>query len=205
MPSGRENGPLKNRDGRRMGNIGWGSQGMVMSVWNDCMVFERYDFVNMEKLGDDWVVPVLTDRSGPRGFSFESRRKRMKAPEFSAGAEIAVSTRTGKGPGKKDERQVVVSFPAANGDRSLSRPFDYGVCVERTECDVVRTMCSKRVYQPGVQFAPSRDAKTVTCVFGVCELPQGKFRFAVTPMNSLGQKGRTLYHETDIARIAKRA
>lgn len=197
MPSGRENGPLKNRAERRMGNIGWGSQGMVMSVWNDCMVFERYDFVNMQKLGDDWVVPVLTDRSGPREFSFESRRRRMKAPEFSAGAKIAVSTRTGKGPGKKDERQVVVSFPAANGDRSPSRPFDYGVCVERTECDVVRTMCSKRVYQPGVQFAPSRDAKTVTCVFGVCELPQGKFRFAVTPMNSLGQKGRTLYHSTD--------
>ena len=41
LPSGRENGPLGNGEGRRMGNIGWGSQGMVMSVWDDAMVFER--------------------------------------------------------------------------------------------------------------------------------------------------------------------
>ena len=52
---------------------------------------------------------------------------------------------------------------------------------------------SKLVYQPGVQWNAAREEKTVTCVFGVCELPTAKYRFAVTPLNSLGMRGRTLY------------
>ena len=192
LPSGRENGPLGNGEGRRMGNIGWGSQGMVMSVWDDVMVFERYDFVNFEKLGDDWVVPVLHDKSTDRKFSFEKRRAETAAPEFSADAEITVASRTGKDPQKKDETQLVLSFPAAEGI-GLARPFDYEVRAEYVESDVVKPMRTKRVWQPGVQFAPKRDAKTVECVFGTCELPTAKFRFAVTPLNSLGARGRTLY------------
>ena len=192
LPSGRENGPLGNGEGRRMGNIGWGSQGMVMSVWDDVMVFERYDFVNFEKLGDDWVVPVLRDRSTDREFSFEKRIANTAAPEFPAGAEITVASRTGKDPQKKDEPQLVLSFPAAKGT-GASRPFDYEVRAEYVESDVIKPMRTKRVWQPGVQFAPKRDAKTVECVFGTCELPTAKFRFAVTPLNSLGVRGKTLY------------
>ena len=192
LPSGRENGPLGNGEGRRMGNIGWGSQGMVMSVWDDVMVFERYDFVNFEKLGDDWVVPVLRDRSADREFSFEKRIANTAAPEFPASAEITVASRTGKDPQKKDEPQLVLSFPAAKGT-GASRPFDYEVRAEYVESDVIKPMRTKRVWQPGVQFAPKRDAKTVECVFGKCELPTAKFRFAVTPLNSLGVRGKTLY------------
>jgi hypothetical protein len=193
LPSGRENGPLGNGEGRRMGNIAWGSQGMVMSVWKDAMVFERYDFVNMEKLGDDWVVPVLLSRDAQRKFSFDARRACAKAPQFPGGAEVKVSERTGKDPQKNDERQLVVSFPAAVGSDSLSRPFEYEVRAEYVESDVVKPMRTKRVYQNGVQFAPARDSKTVECVFGISELPVAKYRFAVTPMNSLGMRGRSLH------------
>ena len=178
-----------------MSTVAWGSQGMVMSVWNDRMVFERYDFVNVEKIGDDWVVPVLHDSRGKREFSFENRRAKACAPEFPKGAEISVSERTGKGPDKKDEPQIVLSFPAARGTDSLSRPFDYEVRTEYVEGDVVKPMRTKRVYQPGVQWSVKRDAKTVTCVFGVCELPPASYRFAVTPLNSLGQRGKPLYLE----------
>jgi hypothetical protein len=175
-----------------MANIGWGSQGMVMSVWEDRMVFERYDFVHFEKLGDDWVVPVLTDRTGPRAYSFENRRARATPPQFPAGAKITVRERTGKDPRKQDEPQLVVSFPAAKGTDSLSRPFDYEVCAEYVESDVVKPMRTKRVWQPGVQFCPSCAAKTVECVFGCCELPTAKYRLTVTPLNSLGLRGRPL-------------
>ena len=192
LPSGRENGPLGNGEGRRMGNIGWGSQGMVMSVWDDRLVFERYDFVNNEKLGDDWVVPVLHEKGGVREFSFESRREKARAPEFPAGAKITLKEQRGKDPKKQDEKQIVLEFPAARGTDSLSRPFDYEVSAEYVESDVVKPMRTKRVYQPGVQFAPRRDAKTVWCVFGVCELPSAKYRFTVTPLNSLGLRGRPL-------------
>ena len=193
LPSGRENGPLGNGEGRRMGNIVWGSQGMVMSVWDDCMVFERYDFVNDEKLGDDWVVPVLRGKGGEREFSFASRRAKAAPPQFPEGAKITVSERVGKDPRKRDEPQVVLSFPAAKGAGSLSRPFDYEVAAEYVESDIVKPMCTKRVYQPGVQFCPRIDAKTVTCVFGKCELPTARYRFTVTPLNSLGLRGRPLH------------
>lgn len=195
LPSGRENGPLGKARGRRMSNVAWGSQGMVMSVWDERMVFERYDFVNVEKVGDDWVVPILRDRYGKRAFSFESRRARAHAPEFPAKAKIKVVERTGRGPDKKDEPQVVLSFPAASGRDSLSRPFDYEVRIEHAGGGVGKPLCTKRVYQPGVQWSVKRDTKTVTCVFGKCELPSAKYRFSVIPFNSLGQQGRPIYLE----------
>jgi hypothetical protein len=103
--------------------------------------------------------------------------------------------RIGKGPDKKDEPQVVLSFPAAHGTDSLSRPFDYEVRVEYVKGNAVKPVQTKLVYQPGVQWSIKRDAKTVDCIFGVCELPSASYRFAVTPLNSLGQRGRTLYLE----------
>ena len=140
----------------------------------------------------------LTYKGGVDGTpldTFENRRAKAHAPEFSSGAKISVKERTGKGPMKKDEQQIVLSFPAAHGTDSLSRPFDYEVRAEYVEGDVIRPMCTKRIYQPGVQWSVKRDAKTVTCVFGACELPSHKLRFAVTPLNSLGQRGRPLYLE----------
>ena len=192
LPDGRENGPLKKTKWRRMGNIAWGSQGMMMSVWDDRMVFERYDFVNGGKVGDDWVVPVLKDKTGPREFSFENRRKKAVAPEFPAGAAVSFRETSGKGPDGRDERRLELAFPAARGKDSLSRPFDYEVAVEGAVCGDTGRPLVKLVYQPGVQWGPARDAKTVTCVFGLGELPAGKNRFAVTPLNSLGQRGRTV-------------
>ena len=192
MPGGRENGPLGNGEGRRMSSCCWGSQGMVMSVWDERMVFERYDFVNMEKLGDDWVVPVLHTKGGDREFSFESRAALSRAPEFPAGAEISVSRRTGKNPRKQEEPQIVVSFPAAVGEDSLSRAFEYEVMAQYVECDTVKPVRTKRVYQPGINMNMKRNWKTVTCVFGACELPAAQYRLSVTPMNSFGRRGRAL-------------
>lgn len=195
LPPGRENGPLGKGAKRRMGNISWGSQGMVMSVWDDRMVFERYDFVNVEKIGDDWVVPLLHDSNGPRKYSFESRMKRAQAPEFPKGAAIKVARCKGKGPDKCDEDQLVLSFPAASGKDSMSRPFDYEVSALGVEKGAAKPVCTKLVYQPGVQWSRKRDAKTVTCVFGMCELPAGRLRFEIVPLNSFGQRGKKLLIE----------
>ena len=195
LPGGRENGPIGNGEGRRMSTFYWEAQGMVMSAWRDRMVFERYDFTNMEKLGDDWVVPVLHGKGGDREFSFERRMAKSQAPEFPPDAELSVSFRTGKNPKKEEEKQVVVSFPPAEGRDSLSRAFEYEVMAQYVECDVVKPMRTKRVYQPGITLNVKRNWKTVSCVFGTCELPSAPYRLAVTPMNSFGKRGRTLYLE----------
>ena len=96
---------------------------------------------------------------------------------------------------KEDERQIVLSFPSAQGADSLSRPFDYEVAVEvpGKGADAPKKTVTKLVYQPGVQFVQLKHSKKVECVFGECELPEGEYRFAVTPLTSLGVRGRTLY------------
>ena len=194
MPGGRENGPLGNGEGTRMPNCICGTcpQGMVMSVWGGQMVFERYDLGNMEKLGDDWVVPVLHGSGDDREYSFSSRAAKSHAPEFPEGAEISISERIGKNPKNEPEHQFVVSFPSATGPDSLSRAFDYEVMAQYVENDTEKPMRTKRVYQPGITQSVARIGKTVTCVFGECELPVAPYRFVVTPMNAFGLRGRSL-------------
>lgn len=201
MPQGRENGIVENGEGQRMEQMYWEPQGMLMSVYGGRMVFERYDFQNMEKLGDDWDVPVLHTKNGERAFSFETRRAKARAPEFPADAKISVETREGMSPktrarAAQKERQLVVSFPAAVGrGDSLSRPFDYEVACEYVEDDIVKPVRTKRVYNPGAHLNVARAAKTVTCVFGEDELPVARFRISVTPLNSFGVRGRAIMLE----------
>ena len=195
LPAGRENYVIYNGEGQRMGDdaCGGASQGMLMSVWGDQIVLERYDFRCMEKLGEDWVLPVLHEKTANPEFSFANRKAKAAAPEFAADAKISVTWRKGKSPKKEDEDQLVVSFPAAVGrGDSLSRPFDYEVACEYVEDDIVKPMRTKRVYNPGVDLSLARAAKTVTCVFGECELPIARYRISVTPFNSFGQRGKTI-------------
>lgn len=198
MPHGRENGVIYNGEGQRMDQMYWEPQGLLMSVWGDRMTFERYDFLNMEKIGDDWDVPVLHAKGGARAFSFETRRAKAKAPEFPAGAKVTVATREGMSPktrtrAAQKERQLVVSFPAAIGrGDSLSRAYDYEVACEYVEEDIVKPVRTKRVYNPGAHLNVARAAKTVTCVFGEGELPVAPYRIVVTPLNSFGVRGRAI-------------
>ena len=60
------------------------------------------------------------------------------------------------------------------------------------ESDTEKPMRTKRVYQPGITRGVARIGKTVTCVFGECELPVAPYRFVVTPMNAFGRRGRPL-------------
>jgi len=194
MPCGRENGIIYNGEKKRMEQMYWEPQGMLMSVWGDQMVFERYDFHNMEKIGDDWVVPVLHKKTSSPEFSFENRRAKSEAPEFAKDAKITVAWREGKSPTGVAEDQLVVSFPAAVGrGDSISRPYDYEVACEYAEDDIVKPVRTKRVYNPGAHLNEKRAEKTVTCVFGECELPIAAYRIAVTPFNSLGKRGQTIY------------
>ena len=197
LPSGRENYGIELGLGRRMPNMFWGSQGMVMSVWGDRMVFERYDFANNEKLGDDWVVPVLRSKEGAREYSFASRMAKAAAPEFPEDAKITLEERDGMSPKTKTkqsekERQLVVKFPAAVGSDDLSRVFEYEVAVDCIEADVTLRMATKRVYQPGAHLNVRRAGDAPSCVFGMCELPEVTFHLSVTPINSFGMRGKPL-------------
>lgn len=188
LPYGRENSGPK----IRMSWMRGGSQGMLMSVWGDEMVFERYDLPDMEKVGDDWIVPVLHGARDPRPFAFAARAEKSSAPEFAPGAKIAMSERKGKDPSGKEEEQLVVSFPAARGKGdSMSRAYDYEVVVE--SASGVGKKCVKLVYQPGILKGVKHTAARAVCVFGKCELPSAPYRVRVTPRNSYEKRGAPIF------------
>ena len=181
--AGHENSGSK----RRMNWVRGGAQGMLMSVYADRLVLERYDAASMQRLGEDWSVPVPANPSAP-AYAFDVRARTAPAPAFASGAKLTVTTRRGKDPKGQEEDQLVVSFPAAAGrGDSLSRVFDYEVRVEGPD-----KTCAKLVYQPDVLGLLPAKPNAASCVFGICELPKTRSRIVVTPRNSLGVCGQPL-------------
>ena len=196
LPSGRENGKGFKSIGHRMSDVAsdyGGAQGMLMNVYDDYMVFERWDFSRQEKLGDDWKVPVLRGKNDPRTYSFASRTEKSSAPEFPEGTELKFKLHKGRNPKKEPEDQIILTFPTAASPDDLSRVMDYEVCAELYSADVVLPWRMKRVYQTGFTRNPRHVTPTQSCIFGIGELPPPPFRFRVTPRNSFGKCGKSLF------------
>lgn len=203
FPYGRENATLSygNEESQmqRHPGIGYGihaaQQGMIMKVWDHSIVLERYDFRRFEKLDEDWVVPIIHSVKDPRPFSFENRAKLTQAPEFHKDAKIAFEYRDGKNRKGTPAKQIVLTFPAAESVNWEKRVYEYEVSAEIVDCDTVKPYATKRVFQPGIETGPKYTAKTAECIFALSELPKAKelLRFAVTPMNCYGKRGKTLY------------
>ena len=194
---GRENsGPSAIDDLRQMPLVDKfsGKEGMLVSVYGDCAVVERRDFVHDGKLGSDWLIPLPPAKNKP--FDFESRAAEAAAPQFPADATVTVAGPVdGKDRKGRKSRQLTVTFPAALQDAVHTRAYDYEVVAEVEECDVRRVVCTKRVYSPAYFLAPEREAKTVRCVFSLAELNTRKgscfspvVRFIVRASETFGKK-----------------
>ena len=198
LPYGRENGVLSDMDGESQMSMRWNfwaRQGMLMRVWDHVIVLERYDFVRMEKLDEDWVIPIRHGRFEEHPFAFENRSKLTSAPEFPKGAKITFCERDGKNRRGVAKKQLVVTFPAADSVNWRKRVYDYEVVAEIVDCDTVKPYITKRVFQRGVLYHARHAEKQADCVFALDELPASKklLRFAVTPLNCYGKRGKTLY------------
>ena len=203
MPQGRENGSTEAASYfRRMPVFrgGRGQQGILMSVWDESIVMERWDFSSFEKLGEDWVLPILRNSSDEREYAHAARAAKSVAPEFPAGAKIELSWTKGKDAKGAEEDRLVATFPSPKSTCWKDRIFDYEVKIEIQENDTLRTWATKRVY-PQVPFKAIRHIPpTATCVFGACELPAIKrgwapeplLRVTVTPLNCFGKAGKPL-------------
>ena len=183
-------------------NGGDGRQGMLVSVYDDRVVFARRDFVYGLSLGDDWVLPLPAAEKKP--FDFTVRARRSAAPEFPKTAALSISKTAAtvapkkKGPKpKKGEAPKTTPawhlvFPAADAV-AQARAYAYEVVAEPREGEP-RTF---RVLAQGYNMGPAHDlAKGVSfCTLAVEVLPAGTCRFAVSPVSSLGKKGRPLVSE----------
>ena len=146
-------------------------------------------------------MPLPAAESKP--FAFTERAKKLRAPQFAAGAGLKVEQVTAKNRGgkSKDKKVTVpsvekaavrITAPAALPDRN-ARLFNYEITAESKSGEKL----AKRVLAEGFNQAPEHPrAKLPTiCLFAKDELPKGEIRFTAVPRNSFGLAGRTFTTE----------
>ena len=200
-PTGYENGKTPKSDGfdqkavdaaKLMGDeereyAGWRTrQGMLMSVFDDQIVFERRDFINDESLGDDWVVPL----GDSRPFTPEANRALKAVPAFPCGAELAVEEGVRKNRKGEETSAVIVSFPSAQAD-ALGRPRDYEIVCEQEGREVFR----RYLIDKGYSFSRRRASKTLHAVLPKSIFPTGTVSVRVIPRTVNDVKGDALVVE----------
>ena len=173
-------------------------QGMLWSVYDDCITVKRREFLSGLDLGDDWVMPLPAAESRP--FAYAARAKSLKPPRFAAGAAVSVKIGKAKNRGRTDatdglnipveEREVfVVTVPApvpANDARLFELEF-----VAETR-DGVKML--KRVLAEGYNhgLGHPKTASAQKCLFSVRDFAGRDVRFSVTPVGSFCLRGRPL-------------
>ena len=188
--SGRMMRADENDSGKMMG-LFWGNynvrHGMVASVYDDCIVFERRDFLSDKPLGDDWVVPIPAKADGD--FSYRKRKVAQPAPQFAAGAGVKVVGGAAKNRAGKEFPSITVTFPPANAGKG--RVYYYEVSAMDAEGSEIVT---KRVLSEGWcdPIGGPRYVKDGRCVFAKDELPKGVRSFRVRPVGFFGARGRTI-------------
>jgi len=174
---------LRGTDG---GSVSDAHHGLVMSVYDSAIVFERLDFgreadsrsqqgVHVEKLGADWRVglPIRPQK-----------RPSERVPQFWDDTRLMVFP---------SERTVSVRFPPVLAKHTGVRAYAYEVCCKGAESDdeVVRRL----VYSPACCASEARETRPVACDFARQELPKGKVRFEVVPVDAFGGRGRPVAGE----------
>jgi len=161
-------------------DIHQGHHGMVFNLKGTDVVLERRDFGCDMPIGPDLVFSVSAEARANKVNSLSACRARSVPPQFPAGAKATATRGMGKNRRREATDQVTVEFPVVGPAENRPRAFDYVVRAERPDGTLVK---EKRVYSPGINLPPERDAKEARCVFAVSELGKGPFRFTVAPAN----------------------
>lgn len=173
-----------------------GHHGMIMTVYDNALKLDKYEFLNGETLGKPWIVPIPANPKNP--FTFDSRAQQAVAPQFPKDAKITVSKPFhGVDRYKTEVEQIRVSFPYAISTESTPRAFDFEVQVETRELDHIKIFSTKRVHSAQYYLGEKADNKQpVEILYGVHELPSYRYyRYAVRPMESFGKAGEPIYSE----------
>ena len=167
---------------------GDGRQGLLVSVHDDRIVYERRDMIGGKSLGDDWVQPL--ESSEPRPFAFAVRAAKSVAPEFPSGAELVVRRERGKTRNGNEADVFAVEFPPANAAKG-ARALYYKVEIAPKGGE--KTV--KRMLAPGFHLPADNPQANAKCVFRIAadRLPAAsEYAFFTCPVNSLGKIGMSL-------------
>lgn len=173
-------------------------QGMLWSVYDDCVVVKRREFLTDLDLGDDWVMPLPVAESKP--FAFVEHARKFSAPTFPAGAKVTVKAikaknRGGKSPDGKEKIVAVekdafkVAVPSAVASKT-ARLYALEFTAEAKD----GTKKMKAVVATGFNQPLTHEScrNGDCCVFAKDELPKGEVRFSVVPLNCFQQRGAAI-------------
>jgi predicted phosphodiesterase len=183
MPKGNGKDPRPRRMERLRADDG--KQGMLMSVYDDCLVLERREFVNGKSLGDDWVVPIPAPAVGASPFDFGRRAAARFAPEFAADAKVDVQADV---PNEK----WIVTWTGAE-TKGKCRAFEYEVTAYAVGADVEFVAAQRRVLAKDFYLPEGERPPRGECHFAWCDLPGTmQLRFEVRPLECFGKKGKAI-------------
>ena len=177
-------------------NAGGAQIGSIVTVFPSRVTVSRWDHRHDEHVGEDWdlAFPFRHDAAHPFAIA-----ESAAAPEFPAGAAVAVEEVTGLVyPAKTPARQVRFTFPCALSVGPHSRVVDYRVEIVRAETG--EKVVERLVAQDLASLSESRTLKEPgKCVFGRDEVPEHvKLRVTVTPLNACGKGGKPIRREFTI-------
>lgn len=168
-------------------------QGMVVSVYDDRMVFERRDFTSDCPVGDDWIVPLPVAESA-KPYGFKVRMEKAKPPRFASGAKLSLrlvkaKTRGGKErPAvEKDAVEIVIPSIAQTSD---CRCLEYAVKAFGRDGASAEFF----VLAEGYDSPPThpRVAKPTVFTVSLDRLPPETERYEVTPLDAWWNRGPAL-------------
>ena len=158
-------------------------QGMLVKVYDDRIVIVRRDFLHDASLGDDWVIPLPVGEAKP--FAFETRKAAGVAPEFPAGAQLAVV---------REKKGWLVTIPQANASRT--RPFRYEIATDLKDKDGKPIVF--RTYDAKYNMPLEMTGKATRFLVKDEDLPKGadgkarEPKVTVTPLDCFGNRGKSL-------------
>jgi hypothetical protein len=164
---------------------------LVIHVFDDKIVCERWDVSRNEKFGPDRVIPL----DGSRPYAFEPRKAATIPPEFPDGAKISLSTTMGKDRRGKASEQVTLTFPSAKPS-ATSRVQQYEVRALANRDGKETAVLTNYFFSQAFFLPPSQDPVTDNCVIAVSALPTNAvIRFSISPAECFGKKGKAIVSE----------
>ena len=170
-------------------NFQLGKPCLVVRVYGDRIVCERWDVARGEKFGPDRVIPL----DGSRPYAFAPRMAAVKPPEFPEGAAVALSEADGADRRGRKARQLTLTFPAAPPS-GTSRVHHYEISALADRDGVETAVLTNNVFSEAFFLAPGREPATGRCVIAVSALPEDEeVRFAVRPVECFGKQGHPIF------------
>ena len=160
-------------------------QGLLVSVYDDFIIIDRWDFAHDEPVDESWRLPLPAK---PK--SLMDRKAQSLAPKFEKGSAVVVGF-----PGKQGA-DGFVRFPPAVAEMD-ARPHDYAITIEHRIDDEILSCHMFRAYGPTVVLPKKhdRDVSRVTIKVPSAYCPHydiGQVRLSVVPNNSLGKSGMAI-------------